>query len=80
MVKDMYGIAIMGFVFAAGIFILICKINLEYFCKYHWQTDVLFTFLATWIFWGTFSGMATAAVAGLTFSGILYIAKVVLDV
>jgi hypothetical protein len=76
----MYEIAIMGFTSAVGAFILLWKINLEWFCKYHWQTDVLFAVIATWLFFGTFSGMATAAVAGVVFSVLLYAGKLITDV
>lgn len=76
----MYGIAMMGFLSAVGFFILIWKINLGWFCKYHWQTDLVFAVLVVWLFFGTFSGMATAAVAGVTFSGLIYIAKLVYDI
>jgi hypothetical protein len=69
-----------GFLTALGAFILLWKINLIYFCQYHWQTDLLFAVLVAWLFFGTFSGMATAAVAGVVFSGMLYAAKLILDV
>ena len=76
----MYGIAMMGLLSALGAFILIWKINLYWFCRYHWQTDVVFAVLVTWLFFGTFSGMATAAVAGVVFSGLLLTAKLVIDI
>ena len=69
----------MGFMAALGAFILLWKINLAWFCRYHWQTDLVFAVLITWLFFGTFSGMATAAVAGVTFSGFLYLAKLTVD-
>jgi len=69
----------MGFLSALGAFVLIWKINLYWFCKHHWQTDLLFAVLVTWLFFGTFSGMATAAVAGVVFSALLYAAKVICD-
>lgn len=75
----MYGIAMMGFMSALGAFILIWKVNLSLFCKYHWQTDLLFAVIVTYLFFGTFSGMATAAVAGVTFSGFLYLAKLLTE-
>ena len=70
----------MGFMSALGAFILIWKINLSWFCRYHWQTDLIFAVLITWLFFGTFSGMATAAVAGVTFSIFLYLAKLINDI
>jgi len=73
----MYSIMLMGAVTALGAFILIWKINIDLFCEYHWQTDLVFAVLFAWLFFGTFSGMATAAVAGLTFSGLLFFAKLI---
>lgn len=75
----MYSIMIMGFLSALGAFILVCKINIDKACEFHWQLDMLFAVLVTWLFFGTFSGMATAAVAGVTFSALLFIAKLVND-
>lgn len=70
----------MGFLSALGFFILLWKINLDWFCRYHWQTDLVFAVLITWLFFGTFSGMATAAVAGVTFSIFLFAAKLITDI
>jgi len=70
----------MGFLSALGAFILVWKINLELFCKYHWQIDLLFTVAVSWLFFGTFSGMATAAVAAVCFSGFMFIGKLIADV
>jgi hypothetical protein len=75
----MYEIAMIGLLSAVGAFILIWKINLRFFCSYHWQADVMFTLLVSWLFFGTFSGMATAAVAGVVFSALLYCAKLIND-
>lgn len=69
----------MGFVSALSAFFLIWKINLEWFCKYQWQTDLVVTSLFTWLYFGTFSGMAAAAVAGVVFSIFLYVSKLVTD-
>ena len=68
---------LMGCLSALGAFILICKMNLPMFVEYYWQTDLVFTILMTWIFFGTFSGMVTAVVAGIVFSCLLYVAKLV---
>lgn len=76
----MHEIMLMGFFSAVGAFIILWKINLYFFCRYHWQTDLAFAALLTWLFFGTFSGMATAAVAGVIFSGLLYFAKLVIDI
>jgi vacuolar-type H+-ATPase subunit I/STV1 len=75
----MYEVAMLGFFAALGMFILIWKINLIWFCRYHWQTDLGFAGLVTWLFFGTFSGMATAAVAGVIFSGLLFMAKMFIE-
>jgi len=69
----------MGFLSAFGAFILVWKINLKWFCRFHWQTDLAFAALVTYLFFGTFSGMAAAAVAGVMFSGLLFIAKFVTE-
>ena len=69
-----------GFLSALGMFILIWKINLPWFCRYHWQIDIVFAVLVAWLFFGSFDGMATAAVAGVVFSGFLYLAKLVNDI
>jgi len=73
-------IALLGFVSALGAFIIIWKINLRWFCRFHWQTDLIFAGLVCWLFFGTFSGMATAAVAGVVFSGFLFCAKFIEEV
>ena len=72
----MYEVAMMGFLSALSAFILVYKINLKGFCKYYWQTDLIFVGLVTWLYFGTFTGMATAAVAGVVFSVMLYVGKV----
>lgn len=72
----MYEIAMMGFLSALGAFILVWKINIAWFCRFHWQTDLAFAALVTWLFFGTFSGIAAAAVAGVVFSVMLYVAKI----
>ena len=76
----MHEIAWLGLMTALAGFILVWKIKIYWFCKYHWQTDVVFGAVSCWLFFGTFSGMATAAVAGVVFSGFLFIAKLIIDV
>lgn len=70
----------MGLLSALSAFILIWKINIYWFCKYHWQTDLVFAVLITWLFFGTFSGIAAAAVAGVVFSVLLFAAKLITDI
>ncbi len=69
----------MGFLSALGALILAWKINIYWFCKYHWQTDLAFAALVAWLFFGTFSGMATAAVAGVVFSALLFMSKILVE-
>ena len=71
----MYSIMLLGFITALGTFVLVWKINLDLACQFHWQVDLAFAALVTWLFFGTFTGMATAAVAGLCFSGLLFFAR-----
>lgn len=75
----MYEIAMMGFLSALGALILAWKINIYWFCRYHWQVDVAFGATMCWLFFGTFSGMATAAVAGVMFSILLFFSKLVVE-
>ena len=65
----------LGFLTALGFFILMWKINMDFFAKYHWQTDIAFTGIGTFLFYGTFSGMAVAVIAGIFLSIFLYIAR-----
>ena len=73
----MYGIAMMGLMTAIAAIILCWKINIHLFCKHAWQTDLTVTAISAWLFYGTFSGMATAAVAGVVFSGLLYASQLI---
>lgn len=75
----MYEIAMMGSLSAVAALILVWKINIYWFCRYHWQTDVAFGALVTWLFFGTFSGVAAAAVAGVVFSILLFVSKIVVE-
>ncbi len=68
-----------GFLSALGFFILMAKINLDFFVKYQWQTDLAVSALLAVLFFGTFSGMATALVAGIFMSLFLYISKLIIN-
>lgn len=69
-------IVILGFLFATGKFILICKFlplkKLLYWDKY---IDLFFTIVLPIMFYGTFHGMVTAVFSGLFLSLYLLIAK-----
>lgn len=68
-----------GALTALAFAIIMFKINLKFFAKYHWQTDVIVSAGLTFLFFGTFSGMATALVAGIFLSIFLYISKLVIQ-
>lgn len=65
----------MGFLSALGIFIIMAKVNLDFFARYHWQTDIAVSVGLTFLFFGTFSGVMTALVAGIFISLFLFIAR-----
>ena len=69
---------LMGFLTAVAAFILMWKINLEFFAKYQWQTDVAVSLGLTVLFFGTFQGVMTAVIAGIFISIFLYTASKVL--
>ena len=68
-----------GFLSAIGLFILMWKINLELFAKYHWQTDIIVSSMLMLMFYGTFSGMVTALIAGIFISVFLFTARLIID-
>lgn len=69
-------ILILGFLFATGKFLLMCKFmpmkKLLYWDKW---IDLFFTCVLPVAFYGTFSGMVTAIFSGLFLSLYLFIAK-----
>jgi hypothetical protein len=65
----------MGFLTALGFYIIMCKINLPFFVKYQWQTDLIVSGTMTFIFFGTFTGMAVAIVAGIFLSLFLFFSQ-----
>jgi len=67
-----------SFLTALAFFILMFKINLEFFAKYHWQTDLIVSSGLTFLFFGTFAGMVTALVAGIFLSIFLYISRLII--
>jgi hypothetical protein len=64
-----------GFLTALGFFIIMWKIDLEFFSTYSWQTDLTVTGTMMFLFYGTFSGMVVAAIAGIFLSIFLYMSK-----
>ena len=69
---------IMGLLTAVGFAIILTKISLEFFAKYHIQTDIAITTGLGFLFFGTFSGMATAAVASIFISLFLFFAHTII--
>lgn len=72
------GIIGIGLLTAIAFFILMFKINLEFFAKYHWQTDIIISSGLTFLFYGTFDGMVTALTAGIFISVFLYISRIII--
>lgn len=72
---EIIGIA---FLSALALFIIMFKINLEFFAKYHWQTDIIVSSGLTFLFFGTFSGMVTALIAGIFISIFLYVSRLII--
>ncbi len=72
---EIIGIA---FLSAIGLFILMIKINIEFFTLYHWQTDIIISSILMFLFYGTFSGMVTAMVAGIFISIFLYASRLII--
>lgn len=68
-----------GFLTALAFGIIMFKINLEFFAKYHWQTDVIISSGLTFLFFGTFSGMVTALTAGIFISIFLYLSRLIIQ-
>ena len=58
--------------------IIMYKINLEFFAKYHWQTDISVSAGLAVLFYGTYSGVITAVIAGIFLSIFLMIARLVI--
>ncbi len=65
----------LGFLTALAVCIIMWKINLEFFAKYHWQSDLIVSGGLAFILMGTFSGVVTAAVAGIFVSIFLSVVR-----
>lgn len=70
---------VLGMLTAVAFGIIMWKINLEFFAKYHWQTDIAVSVGLTVLFFGTFSGVMTALVAGIFISIFLGIANLIIQ-
>jgi len=68
-----------GFLTALAFGIIMFKINLEFFAKYHWQADIIISAGLTFLFFGTFQGMVTALTAGIFISIFLYISRIIIQ-
>lgn len=64
-----------SFLTAAAFCILMYKINLAFFAKYHIYTDIIISVSLTFLFFGTFSGVVTALVAGIFVSLFLIVVR-----
>jgi hypothetical protein len=68
-----------SFLTAVAFFILMWKINLEFFAKYHWQADLIISSGLTFLFFGTFAGMVTALVSGIFISIFLFVSRLIIQ-
>jgi len=67
-----------SFLSAVGLFILMWKINLELFARYHWQTQKRAPSMLLLLCYGRFSGMVTALVADIVISNIIFISRLII--
>lgn len=74
----MIEITVIGFLTALAFGIIMWKVNLSFFAKYHWQTDIAVSAGLATLFFGTFKGMVIALVAGIFMSIFLMLARLVL--
>lgn len=65
----------LGFLTALGIYIILWKINIEFFARFHWQTDIAVSIGLAMLFYGTFVGVMTAVIAGIFISIFLLITR-----
>jgi len=73
---EMVGIS---FLTALAFGIIMFKINLEFFAKYHWQTDIAISAGLMFLFYGTFTGMVIALIAGIFISIFLLISRYIIQ-
>jgi len=68
-------IILAGVVSASAMIFLLLKLDLKKVCGYDFFVDVGFTFLLTWMFAGTYSGMMAAIIGGSIVSVFLFFVK-----
>lgn len=71
---------IAGFLTALALYILLLKIGIERFVKHHVITDLAVSCLFTALMSGTVLGLMTSIIAGLSFSGMLFVTKKYYDI
>lgn len=75
----MFEIISLSLLTATAFIILMWKINIRFFAKYHWQFDIIISAGLTILFFGTFSGIAVALTAGIFISIFLWSVKYILN-
>jgi ABC-type phosphate transport system permease subunit len=70
----------LGFLAALALLIIMFKIGIVFFAKYHWQTDVAVSVGLTALFFGTFTGMIIALIAGIFISIFLAIVRLFIHI
>ena len=65
----------LGLLTAIAFIIIMWKINLDFFARFHWQSDVIISITLMWLFSGTFAGMVVAVAAGIFISIFLYLSR-----
>lgn len=69
----------LAFLTALGFFIILWKMGIHRFLRFHWQTDLAVTALLSFLFFGTLGGMLIGLLAALFFSLMLSITKRLLN-
>ena len=71
-------ILLLGGLSAAAFIIIMVKTGKVFsFERFGWQTDVVISVILAAIFFGTFSGMIVALIAGIFISGFLFLVKLI---
>ena len=69
------GILAVGALSALGVFVILMRFGLNFMVRNSKWIDVAFTIALAFLFFGTFSGMAAAALGGLILSCLLWAVK-----
>ena len=69
----MIQIVALGLFTAIALAILMYKINIDFFVKFQWQTDVVVSIGLMYLMIGSFDGAMTAILAGIFVSLFLYV-------